>query len=1444
MSEPPPTAASLTTEQQIVQQLNLKHGLFLDGHSIRSSKEAIFADGNLKIRFYKGEPIVYTNVNDPKSHINLLSFNNDIVVNLSEVSHLQPSDACINFPIAEFSYKGELLKTFSKCTDDDDESSYGHFFARKVLVGGKLFIKNLKSASPIQNDIVRSLLTWIYNSAKYKSENPLNDVYEWDFFPEIETSNGLELKNPKDLTTWMQNLYQKNMFDIISYNDIVPVSQLRISIDVSETSKEKQPGIYNYENKLSFKEWVGDALYVNLTRWVKDFHLLQGLIFNKHFEIEISKEISINFNKIPEIKSLNKCHIKMIKPTTDLKEFLLSNNISISLDTDMNSSPFINKNIKSDNFNNKDYIHFVVKYEQYEILLPMACINPSANLKQYIENSLNSVEPFKALQDTFDKFGHLFSQRIVLGKSLKNILPDILPDISFNSENIDLGSLTFDFLNSRLNVSYLLTQGGDIIDNDNELSSWIRDIHTNLEIIELDQTISLNKILGAERQKEIDNLFNKDIDKIIMTGISDLKDLDSNNIEHYKRINIEPILNDKDYKVFGSIVSGDKKIDDYFIKFGFYDANGFSAMIKTLRESKINVRDCSVLWMIVGNPMKLSVFSPNHREIQVDRIKKSITYQQDESIYGVKTHIPLSHGYSILVDAFHSSTTYDIKLSEWSNDQIKFQIKESTYNNKTTLKSSNSDIISDSDSDSQYGEDNETTIIDTDLDICILRSSNGSLKIDHVKIEYPLDLFGHTLTKDNLAVLDDPDSRSKFKTFRGLLMKCANEIVAPFIPLVTTITTVTKDIADAYENVQYNKKTCGALVTRVEAVEVTIRGLIRQRDDNLNKFCSQSYYNTFSKLTNCLKQIKEFSSDISQLSKFKKFVSIGIIKESFEKIIKDFDNYSNFLNLKLAITNEQLSSILNSDLIEMMKFLDKIEGGITYMMNHPTDLHVQNNKKIAVKVNNIGGEYKACKDKHEFTPINGEIDTIRYLNETNQCSKSEVDINGQTELNGQIEPSELKDTAEPDSRKGINVRVLKKIYKEKYVACKYFSTDKINQRHLAILRKLKACPYIIQFFGLSRLDTSDVMVFEWAEYGTLCELYQNYIIGWDAKISFARDICRGLIFLHTVEILHHDIRCENVLITEKMQPKLCNFKFSREFNAATSQIEDMNAIVHWLAPEKLENISGTKDKACSYTIQCDIFSFVMLLWELGFQKKPYENMNITEIQKHVQKGDRETFDSISRPIQTEYCEIIKLGWVQEPSLRPGIQQIFNMLQELYEKHILKNSDEDKPNFSIPVHDSIIPIIPFKEGLVAHKKKNYEMAWKCFEEHANVGDMLGKYWQGYYYLEGRYVEKNLEKAKELFKESADGGNADAQLRYAFCLIDKENEYIDTLTFLKYLEMSANNENSTALYNLGEIYLNGRLNIEKDHDKGIQYLKLAALKGQLKAKEVLKNYNISL
>ncbi|RIB05237.1 hypothetical protein C2G38_2118875, partial [Gigaspora rosea] len=64
------------------------------------------------------------------------------------------------------------------------------------------------------------------------------------------------------------------------------------------------------------------------------------------------------------------------------------------------------------------------------------------------------------------------------------------------------------------------------------------------------------------------------------------------------------------------------------------------------------------------------------------------------------------------------------------------------------------------------------------------------------------------------------------------------------------------------------------------------------------------------------------------------------------------------------------------------------------------------------------------------------------------------------------------------------------------------------------------------------------------------------------------------------------------------------------------------------------------------------------------------------------------------------------------------------------------------------------------------------------------------------------------------------------------------------FLEYLNKAAENNNHTAQYNLGEIYVYGRLKAEKDEKKGIQYLKLAALNNNLKAIKILNELKIDI
>ncbi|POG70093.1 hypothetical protein GLOIN_2v1619350, partial [Rhizophagus irregularis DAOM 181602=DAOM 197198] len=168
---------------------------------------------------------------------------------------------------------------------------------------GQLFIMDFNSATPTQVDILKFYLFCIYNSVKYSIDVKFSNLFTLDLLPKLITLDGEKINTHEKLTNWMNNLYKKKMVNIISYDDLIPVSQLKHNIlfvdSDLETFKEKQPGVSNFKEKLNLDEWVGNAVNNNLMTWTKDFNLLRGLIINKYDEIEISKEIPVVVTSIP-----------------------------------------------------------------------------------------------------------------------------------------------------------------------------------------------------------------------------------------------------------------------------------------------------------------------------------------------------------------------------------------------------------------------------------------------------------------------------------------------------------------------------------------------------------------------------------------------------------------------------------------------------------------------------------------------------------------------------------------------------------------------------------------------------------------------------------------------------------------------------------------------------------------------------------------------------------------------------------------------------------------------------------------------------------------------------------------------------------------------------------------------------------------------------------------
>ncbi|KAJ3563209.1 hypothetical protein NP233_g9086 [Leucocoprinus birnbaumii] len=123
------------------------------------------------------------------------------------------------------------------------------------------------------------------------------------------------------------------------------------------------------------------------------------------------------------------------------------------------------------------------------------------------------------------------------------------------------------------------------------------------------------------------------------------------------------------------------------------------------------------------------------------------------------------------------------------------------------------------------------------------------------------------------------------------------------------------------------------------------------------------------------------------------------------------------------------------------------------------------------------------------------------------------------------------------------------------------------------------------------------IVSPWMENGDLNQYLHTHP---DAdKTSLILDIIAGLEYLHSLRIVHADLKASNVLVSEKHQALLADFGISRVCNSVMSASEDLGGTVRWMAPELL-----TVDPSRP-TMATDIWSFGCVCYEMFVQKHPY-----------------------------------------------------------------------------------------------------------------------------------------------------------------------------------------------------------------------------------------------
>ncbi|KAK6145871.1 hypothetical protein DH2020_019740 [Rehmannia glutinosa] len=159
------------------------------------------------------------------------------------------------------------------------------------------------------------------------------------------------------------------------------------------------------------------------------------------------------------------------------------------------------------------------------------------------------------------------------------------------------------------------------------------------------------------------------------------------------------------------------------------------------------------------------------------------------------------------------------------------------------------------------------------------------------------------------------------------------------------------------------------------------------------------------------------------------------------------------------------------------------------------------------------------------------------------------------------------------------------------------------------------------------------------------------------KVIIALDASFGMEYLHLKNIVHFDLKCDNLLVNlgDSQRPvcKVGDFGLSR-IKQNTLVSGGVRGTLPWMAPELLNgNSSRVSEKV-------DVFSFGIALWEILTGEEPYIDMHCGAIIGGI-------VNNTLRPPIPERCDpewrnLMEECWSHDPAARPSFTEITKRLQ--------------------------------------------------------------------------------------------------------------------------------------------------------------------------------------
>lgn len=235
------------------------------------------------------------------------------------------------------------------------------------------------------------------------------------------------------------------------------------------------------------------------------------------------------------------------------------------------------------------------------------------------------------------------------------------------------------------------------------------------------------------------------------------------------------------------------------------------------------------------------------------------------------------------------------------------------------------------------------------------------------------------------------------------------------------------------------------------------------------------------------------------------------------------------------------------------------------------------------------------------------------------------------------------------------------------------------KRELNVLKTIDN-PYIVKLHDVI-IDTNYNNIYFILDYypkGDLAKFLNHKPLKEKYCRKYMKQLALGLEYLLNKDILHRDLKPQNILLTNEYNIKITDFGFAKQVDK-NSLITTLCGSPMYMAPE----IINKKD----YDIKSDLWSVGVILYEMIYGSVPFNVSNFLELIKNINNKDI-TFNHKKIKPTSECLELMKQLLTKDPKNRITWKAFFNnkwflndelMVQENNLLEISMSSSNSIPN---------------------------------------------------------------------------------------------------------------------------------------------------------------------